>query len=280
MQVGISIAQTGPLSMMGTQALKGIRLWISRLQSEGGLRVGHQLRPVLLISRDDRSRASLARENTRILITEDGAEVLFGPYSSHLTRAACEISEAHQKLLWNHGGASREIFKSKPNWIVSTISPANKYLQKLPEWIARQDSSVNRYLLLSSSKGTFASDVAAAVREATDSLTKTIRLQSSQLPEKAEEFLRLLNETSPEVLVFAGRFEQEIALLRTRPTWPKSIRYVACVAAGDDARIRDVARDLDVDTFYGRFQIDSSGHQIGHEMQLVRWNGDRKIVIT
>jgi hypothetical protein len=111
-------------------------------------------------------------------------------------------------------------------------------------------------------------------------LTKTIRLQSSQLPEKAEEFLRLLNETSPEVLVFAGRFEQEIALLRTRPTWPKSIRYVACVAAGDDARIRDVARDLDVDTFYGRFQIDSSGHQIGHEMQLVRWNGDRKIVIT
>lgn len=116
MRVGISIAQTGPLSTMGMQALKGIRLWTSRLQSAGGLRVGHQVRPVQLIERDDGSGASLARANTRILINEDRTDVFFGPYSSHLTKAASEISEAHQRLLWNHGGASGEIFRTNPEW--------------------------------------------------------------------------------------------------------------------------------------------------------------------
>ena len=142
--------------------------------------------------------------------------------------------------------------------------------------------------------------------------------------------------------------------MRTRPVWPKSIRYIACVAAGvrefynalghlsegvigpsqwepgirsapsigptsdqfvrdftesfgetpdytaagafaagliaedcirraaslEDTKVRDVARDLDIETFYGRFRIDSSGRQVGHKMQLIRWSGDRKIVIA
>ena len=341
--------------MMGMQALKGIRLWISRLQAEGRLYVGHQMRSVLLIARDDCSRTSLARNNTQTLINEDNADVLLGPYSSHLTKAACDISEAHQKLLWNHGGASDEIFRAEPNWIVSTISPASRYLQKLPEWIALHHSGVDQYLLLSSSKGTFASKVAAGVREAIHLLTRPVRLHSAELPKEPKELIALLDDTSPQVLVLAGRFEQEISLLRTRPAWPKSIRYVACVAAGvrqfnnvlgylsegvigpsqwepgirhapaavgpssdqfvrefaesfgetpdytaagafaagliaevcirqagsiEDARVREVAHDLDIQTFHGRFQIDPSGRQIGHEVALVRWSGNRKIVIA
>ena len=232
MRVGVSIAQTGSQSTFGMHALKGIRQWISRLQNEGGLNVGRQGPSVSLITRDDCSRTSLARNNTRTLINEDNVNVLFGPYSSHLTKAVCEISEAHQKLLWNHGGASDEIFRGEPRWIVNTISPATKYLEKLPQWIARHDSVVDRYLLLSSSKGTFASAVAAGVREAVHLLIKPVRLHSAELPEKPEDLIALLDDTSAQVLILAGRFEQEIPLLRTRPAWPKSIRYVACVAAG------------------------------------------------
>lgn len=355
MRVGISIAQTGPMSTMGMQAVKGIRLWISRVQSEAGLKVGHPMRSVLLATRDDCSRTSVARNNTRALINEDRVDVLLGPYSSHLTKAASEISEAHQKLLWNHGGASDEIFRAEPSWIVSTISPASRYFQKLPEWIVLHDSGVDRYLLLTSSKGTFSSAVAAGLREAIHLLTKPVRLHSAELPKKLEDLTGLLDDASPQVLVLAGGFEQEISLLRTRAAWPKSIRYVACVAAGihqfrdvlgdlaedvigpsqweagipdasavvgptsdqfvrkfaesfgetpeytaagafaagliaemcirragslEDARVREVAHDLDIQTFYGRFGIDPSGRQIGHEVHLVRWKGDRKVVIA
>lgn len=354
MRVGISIARSGALSKMGIQALKGIRLWISRLQNAGGLRVGDQLRSVRLIARDDGSRTSLVRDNTTLLLTEDGADLLFGPYSSHLTKAASEISEAHQRLLWNHGGASDEIFRDQPHWIVSTISPARRYFQKLPEWIAANDGGVDQYLVLCSSKGTFASDITAGLRETADLLTRPVHLNCAELPDSPEALLALLDQTLPQVLVLAGSFEQEIPLLRTRPAWPKSVRYAACVAAGirefynalghlsenvigpsqwepgpgrepaagpssseflrdfiesfgempeytaagafaagliaelcirtagslADGRVREVAHDLDTNTFYGRFRIDPLGRQTGHEVRLVRWSGDKKIVIA
>jgi branched-chain amino acid transport system substrate-binding protein len=345
MRVGVSVAQSGPLSMMGSQALKGIRLWISRFEPAG---------TVSLIARDDCGRLSLARDNTRALINEDKVDVLFGPYSSHLTKAACEISEAHQMLLWNHGGASDELFRAKPAWIASTLSPASRYFQKLPGWITANDSGINRYLLLATSKGTFAAEVAAGFREAILLLTRPVRLICAELPEAPEDLVSLLNVISPQVLLLAGPFEQETALLQTRPQWPNSIRYICCVAAGvrgfyDDlghlsqdvigpsqwepvaagapatgptsdefvqqfkesfgempdyvaagafaaglvaelcirragslqaAGVREVASDLATETFYGRFRIDSVGRQIGHEMRLVRWDGDRKVVIA
>lgn len=47
-----------------------------------------------------------------------------------------------------------------------------------------------------------------------------------------------------------------------------------------DHRLREVAVDLDVETFYGRFRIDAqTGRQIGHRMLLVQWAHGRTRVI-
>ena len=353
MQIGISIAQTGALSIMGMQALNGIRLWVLHLERKGGLRVGRQLRPVRLITRDDHSRTSLVRDNIKALIRQEGVDVLLGPYSSHLTKAAADICEVHQTLLWNHGGASDEICQPKSNWIVSTLSPASQYLQKLPQWIDANGSAVHQYLLLSSRKGTFAGNVAAGLRESIGVFTKAARLHSAELPESTNVFIQLLNETAPTALVLIGTFEQETGLFKTRGAWPESIRYVACVSAGisqfldsvgdlsegiigpsqwepgidratligptsrefvrdfaksfrempnyvaagafaagliieecipragslEGTKVREVAHELQTETFYGRFQIDGSGRQVGHAMHLVRWENGKKIVL-
>src|SRR5436309_13797656 len=125
----------------------------------GGIRVGKQSLPVHLIIRDDQSRTSVARKNVESIIRKDDVDILLGPYSSHLTKAAAEICCAHQQLLWNHGGASDDIWHPDSDWIVSILSPASQYFQKLPQWIAANDSTDDQYLILSSSKGTFASHV-------------------------------------------------------------------------------------------------------------------------
>jgi branched-chain amino acid transport system substrate-binding protein len=354
MQIGISIAQTGPLSTMGIQALRGIRLWISQLESKGGLCIGRRPHDVQLITRDDSSRISLTRDNMTTLINQGDVDVLLGPYSSHLTKAAGEICEHRHKLLWNHGGASDEIFRRKPRWNVSTISPASRYFQKLPGWIAKNGSGFDKYLLLSSSKGTFASNVAAGFRESIDPPANPVRLHSADLPERADVFIQLLKDVAPQLLVLAGSFENEVALLRTRPLWPDSVQYVACVSAGinqfftslghlsegvigpsqwepqvnhvlaigptsvefvkdfnqsfsampdyiaagafaaglileeclrraasfDDRRLREITHELKTETFYGRFQIDEFGRQVGHAMHLVRWRNGKKQIIT
>ncbi|PYV79095.1 MAG: hypothetical protein DMG96_05360, partial [Acidobacteria bacterium] len=47
----------------------------------------------------------------------------------------------------------------------------------------------------------------------------------------------------------------------------------------DDEKLRNTASDVDCNTFYGRFRIDSrSGMQTGHRTLLIRWQGGQKIV--
>jgi len=354
MHVGISIAQTGALSALGLEALHSAQLWVSHIQRKGGIRVGQQSLPVHLIIRDDQSRTSVARKNVESIISKDHVDILVGPYSSHLTKAAAEICCAHQRLLWNQGGASDEIWQPGSDCIVGILSPASHYFQKLPQWIAANDTAADQYLILSSSKGTFASHVAAGLCQSMDVLAKPVRWRSAELPESTDALIRLLNETKPEVLVLIGTFEQETGFVQTRPAWPKSIRQVACVSAGvaqfgvsvgelaegtigpsqwepgvhdrvligpsshefasdftssfgqlpgyvaagafatgliieecirragslSDASLRDAAHDLKTETFYGKFQLDRCGRQIGHSTHLVCWQNGRKIVLT
>ena len=51
-------------------------------------------------------------------------------------------------------------------------------------------------------------------------------------------------------------------------------------ASLDDEQLRNTASDLDCNTFYGRFRIDSrTGIQTGHRVLLIRWQGDHKEVL-
>ncbi len=51
-------------------------------------------------------------------------------------------------------------------------------------------------------------------------------------------------------------------------------------ASLDDEQLRSTASDLDCNTFYGRFRIDSrTGIQTGHRVLLIRWQGGHKVVL-
>lgn len=51
-------------------------------------------------------------------------------------------------------------------------------------------------------------------------------------------------------------------------------------ASLDDEKLRSTASDLDCNTFYGRFRIDSrTGIQTGHRVLLIRWQGGYKVVL-
>jgi hypothetical protein len=55
---------------------------------------------------------------------------------------------------------------------------------------------------------------------------------------------------------------------------------VSRAASLDDEKLRSTASDLDCNTFYGRFRIDSrTGIQTGHRVLLIRWQGGHKVVL-
>src|SRR5262249_38128434 len=52
-------------------------------------------------------------------------------------------------------------------------------------------------------------------------------------------------------------------------------------ASLDDEKLRSTASDLDCNTFYGRFHIDSgTGIQTAHRVLLIRWQGDHKVLLA
>src|SRR5712692_2037000 len=55
---------------------------------------------------------------------------------------------------------------------------------------------------------------------------------------------------------------------------------IRLAASLDDEKLRNTASDLDCNTFYGRFRIDSrTGIQTGHRVLLIRWQGGHKVVL-
>ncbi len=74
----------------------------------------------------------------------------------------------------------------------------------------------------------------------------------------------------PPDYIAAGSFASGLVLT-------ECIRQAASL---DDEQLRNAASDLDRNTLYGRFRIDSrSGIQMGHRVLLIRWQGGRKTVL-
>ena len=168
--IGLSISLTGRFSAQGRQALDGLRLWQSYVNSRGGITFGHAPpRPVQLVFYDDQSRAGLARENALRLLRQDRIDALFGPYSSGLTMTVAEVAREHRKVLWNHGGSSDEILNRGWQHVVSTPTPASDYLCDLPRRLASQAPGPRKICIVHSTRGTFASHVARGVVQAATS---------------------------------------------------------------------------------------------------------------
>jgi branched-chain amino acid transport system substrate-binding protein len=97
---GLSISLTGRFRPQAQQALRGIRLWQSYINAQGGIAVRNgEKRSVRLIWYDDRSQISFARKNVFQLLREDKVDILLGPYSSSLTMAVVEVAEEYKKVL-------------------------------------------------------------------------------------------------------------------------------------------------------------------------------------
>lgn len=106
LSVGVAVSQTGIYALQGQQALQGLRLWLEDTNEHGGLFVPELRRRVRLqlITADDHSQRAEVERLIEGLIKHHRVDLLIGPYSSGLTRAAAAVAERHQKVLWNHGG--------------------------------------------------------------------------------------------------------------------------------------------------------------------------------
>jgi branched-chain amino acid transport system substrate-binding protein len=94
-RIGLSIAQTGPLSGAGKSGLLALQIWREDLNARGGL-LG---RPVELVVYDDQSNPAMTPGLYTKLLDVDKVDLLIAPYATNLTAPIMPLVRQRDLLL-------------------------------------------------------------------------------------------------------------------------------------------------------------------------------------
>ncbi len=108
--IGISLSFTKDFSNDGKAMNQGYQLWADMVNNNGGL-LG---RPVKLVILNDNSDPDQAATNYRTLITKDHVNLVFGPFSSLLTKAAAPVAQQYGYAFVEGAGGAPSVFSG--NW--------------------------------------------------------------------------------------------------------------------------------------------------------------------
>ena len=221
-KAGISASLTGQFATQGQQALAGLSAWVEYVNGQGGLTVGREQRPVALVSYDDGSVADATRRATEQLITADGVDLLFGPYSAGLTTAAVEVAETHGRVVWNHGGAGDAHYARGFRKVISVLTPADQYLVGAPQLVRHANPSASKLVILRIDTGAFARLVARGAESAAHELGFTTALDLRYRPTQVSftEIARHVAEQEPDLVVSVGRIRHDLGTARALARLP------------------------------------------------------------
>ncbi|MBW8804054.1 MAG: ABC transporter substrate-binding protein [Catenulisporales bacterium] len=208
---------TGRFAPFGTQAANGLRLWADTTGAE------------LTVLDDESEPAVLAKRLTTLAPTVD---LLFGPYSTVLMRAAIPIAERAGRLLFNHGGSGGAL--SHPGRVVNVLTPARRYAEP---FIQRLVELGGGPLYTAAGRGAFGRDVTdggAATAQAAGITVAPLDLDNPP--------------ARPWDLLSAGVYEDDVATVRAARALPNPPRYLCSVAAAVASFAQDVG---DPEGIYG-----------------------------
>lgn len=105
-KIGASLSSSGDFSEDGQAMLQGYQLWADAVNQSGGL-LG---RPVQLVILRDNSDPTQVAANYVKLITVDHVDMLFGPFSTLLTKAVAPVAQKYGYPLLEGAGGGPSVF--------------------------------------------------------------------------------------------------------------------------------------------------------------------------
>jgi ABC-type branched-subunit amino acid transport system substrate-binding protein len=201
LSAGACLSLTGRFAPFGRQAADGLRLWAEQSSLD-------------LTIVDDESEAEVLTE--RLPAVAASTDLLFGPYSTVLLRAALPIADAAGKLLFNHGGSGGDL--NSPGRVVNILTPACRYAHPFVAHLAGVDRAP---LYVSTRRGAFGRDVVAGAVDAAQ--LAGLRVENLDLNTPRSGVWDLLS---------AGVYEDDVAAVRVAKSLPTPPRHICSVAAG------------------------------------------------
>jgi len=134
--IGASLSLTGDFSADGQAFQKGYSLWVSEVNSQGGI-LGRQVKLDVL---NDNSSPTQVVTNYQKLITGDHVDLVFGPFSSLLTGPSATVANRYHYAFLEPAGGGPKVFALKlhniffvqPAPVVKCGDSFVRYLKTLP----------------------------------------------------------------------------------------------------------------------------------------------------
>jgi branched-chain amino acid transport system substrate-binding protein len=251
-RIGLSLSLTGAYATMGRQAEAALGLFVSDTNSAGGIRIEGESREIELHCLDDASDSARCADIYRSLCGENRVDVLFGPYSSELTRVATPIADRAGILFVNHGGADDDIFSHHHKLIVGVLSPAGDYFNGFVRLVAGLKLWRKRIAIVRSTGG-FAEAIATGLeRESNERYArrKGVRIRVKYAgkfePDSTPgKLFPALHRNHVNALVSAGSYEHDLAVMRAVTESSLNIPVLGCVAAGVERFRADLGEDAE-----------------------------------
>jgi hypothetical protein len=206
LRIGACLSLTGKFARFGRQAAAGLEAWRSL--------TGH----AELIIEDDRSdRHALAAALPGVAARCD---LLLGPYSTVLMRAAGRLAAEYGWLAWNHGGSGDDVETAHPGHVVSVLTPTSRYAEPFLRHIATEKPSE---LVIAHGAGSFGRQVA----DGAAAMALRLGIRVTSVP--ADGALSRPGEWD---LLSAGVFEDDARLTARALKLARPPRRICAVAAG------------------------------------------------
>jgi branched-chain amino acid transport system substrate-binding protein len=143
--IGASISNKGDFAADGAAVLKGYQLWVQTINNSGGL-LG---RPVRLVILNDDSTPEKVTSNYQTLINKDHVNLIFGPFSTLLTKAAAKVAEKANPVyaLVEGEGGGPSVFALNQSFKIHNVFcvtiPATNNLETFADYILSLPRSLN-----------------------------------------------------------------------------------------------------------------------------------------
>lgn len=218
MRVGACLSLSGKFARFGWQAARGLEAW-QRLDGAAEL-----------VIEDDRSDRRMLEALLHNVAAR--SDIVLGPYSTYLARAAGRIAAESGWLLWNHGGSGDDVQSAHPGHVVSVLTPASRYAGPFLRHLASSRSTAG--LVIAGGRGSFSRQLCDGAGEIARRLgIRAIRTRpGGGLPSAPP--------SRDWALLCAGSFEEDVA----RTGDARAMRNPPCVICAVAAGVREFGRAI------------------------------------
>ena len=130
LRVGACLSLSGKFAQFGRQAAEGLETW---RYLDGAAE--------LVIEDDQSDRQTLETVLPGVAVRCD---ILLGPYSTQLMRAAGRMAAESGWLMWNQGGSGDDVEGAHPGHVVSVLTPTSRYAEPFLQRLASGDRGAAR----------------------------------------------------------------------------------------------------------------------------------------